>query len=153
MLPFLHTFYMFDCFYTVYAVMYLQSNPGGITIFGWTVDRGLINTIFFIELSLVTFVLGKTIIDPSWVTHDQRVGIVLDESTWVIYLSCNQVQLADPKPTRTQLSFLLPASRAMSTCLDLPMSYVIHFSSIFIVLLSSFNASWGENVEEGARMR
>ncbi|XP_022857326.1 uncharacterized protein LOC111378368 isoform X2 [Olea europaea var. sylvestris] len=46
-------------------VMYLQSNPGGITIFGWTVDRGLINTIFFIELSLVTFVLGKTIIDPS----------------------------------------------------------------------------------------
>ncbi|KAJ7957595.1 DUF3537 domain-containing protein [Quillaja saponaria] len=43
-------------------VMYLQSNPGGITIFGWTVDRALINTIFFIELSLVTFVLGKTII-------------------------------------------------------------------------------------------
>ncbi|KAL0327355.1 UNVERIFIED_CONTAM: hypothetical protein Sangu_1813500 [Sesamum angustifolium] len=43
-------------------VMYLQSNPGGITIFGWTVDRGLINTIFFIELSLVTFVLGKTIV-------------------------------------------------------------------------------------------
>ncbi|KAL3835668.1 hypothetical protein ACJIZ3_010404 [Penstemon smallii] len=43
-------------------VMYLQSNPGGITIFGWTVDRGLINTIFFIELSLVTFVLGKTVI-------------------------------------------------------------------------------------------
>ncbi|KAG8383279.1 hypothetical protein BUALT_Bualt05G0168000 [Buddleja alternifolia] len=43
-------------------VMYLQANPGGITIFGWTVDRGLINTIFFIELSLVTFVLGKTIV-------------------------------------------------------------------------------------------
>ncbi|KAM7269011.1 hypothetical protein ACFE04_024508 [Oxalis oulophora] len=42
-------------------VMYLQGNPGGITIFGWTVDRGLLNTIFFIELSLVTFVLGKTI--------------------------------------------------------------------------------------------
>lgn len=46
-------------------VMYLQSNPGGITIFGWTVDRGLINTIFFIELSLVTFVLGKTIVVTS----------------------------------------------------------------------------------------
>lgn len=42
------------------AVMYLQANPGGITIFGWTVDRGLINTIFFIELSLVTCVLGMT---------------------------------------------------------------------------------------------
>ncbi|XP_057949527.1 uncharacterized protein LOC131144712 isoform X2 [Malania oleifera] len=46
-------------------VMYLQANPGGITIFGWTVDRALINTIFFIELSLVTFVLGKTIVFTS----------------------------------------------------------------------------------------
>nr|GMD23230.1 uncharacterized protein LOC109172028 isoform X3 [Ipomoea batatas] len=43
-------------------VMYLQSNRGGITIYGWTVDRGLINTIFFIELSLILFVLGKTIV-------------------------------------------------------------------------------------------
>ncbi|KAK6930866.1 Reverse transcriptase zinc-binding domain [Dillenia turbinata] len=33
------------------AGMYLQSNLGGITIFGWTVDRSLINNIFFIELS------------------------------------------------------------------------------------------------------
>ncbi|XP_060669437.1 uncharacterized protein LOC107428365 isoform X2 [Ziziphus jujuba] len=46
-------------------VMYLQANPGGITIFGWTVDRGLINTIFFIELTLITFLLGKTIIFTS----------------------------------------------------------------------------------------
>lgn len=45
-----------------YAVMYLQNNPGGITIFGWKVDRALINTIFCIELSLITFVLGKTIV-------------------------------------------------------------------------------------------
>lgn len=43
-------------------VMYLQTNPGGITIFGWTVDRGLISTIFFIELSLVLFVLGQTVV-------------------------------------------------------------------------------------------
>ncbi|KAL5760111.1 hypothetical protein ACOSP7_018610 [Xanthoceras sorbifolium] len=43
-------------------VLYLQTNPGGITIFGWTVDRALITTIFFIELSLVTFVLGKTVV-------------------------------------------------------------------------------------------
>ncbi|KAJ8758837.1 hypothetical protein K2173_002616 [Erythroxylum novogranatense] len=46
-------------------VMYLQNNPGGITIFGWRIDRGLMNTIFFIELSLVTFVLGKTIVFTS----------------------------------------------------------------------------------------
>lgn len=42
-------------------VTYLRCNPGGATVFGWTVDRGLINTVFFIELSLVLFVLGKTI--------------------------------------------------------------------------------------------
>ncbi|KAJ4712532.1 DUF3537 domain-containing protein [Melia azedarach] len=42
-------------------VTYLQSNPGGATVFGWTIDRALINTIFFVELSLVLFVLGKTI--------------------------------------------------------------------------------------------
>ncbi|ONI30127.1 hypothetical protein PRUPE_1G232600 [Prunus persica] len=46
-------------------VMYLQTNYGGITIFGWTVDRGLLNTIFFIELSLITFVLGKTLVFSS----------------------------------------------------------------------------------------
>ncbi|KAL8227461.1 hypothetical protein R6Q57_015045 [Mikania cordata] len=41
-------------------LMYLQNNPGGITLYGWTVDRSLINTIFFIELSLVLFVFGRT---------------------------------------------------------------------------------------------
>ncbi|OWM89745.1 hypothetical protein CDL15_Pgr024493 [Punica granatum] len=46
-------------------VCYLQTNPGGITIFGWMVDRALLTTIFFIELSLVTFVLGKTIVFSS----------------------------------------------------------------------------------------
>ncbi|XP_068331665.1 uncharacterized protein [Pyrus communis] len=46
-------------------VLYLQTNHGGITIFGWTVDRGLLNTIFFIELSLITFVLGKTLVFSS----------------------------------------------------------------------------------------
>lgn len=46
-------------------VSYLQTNPGGITLYGWKVDRELINTIFFIELSLVTFVLGKTVVFSS----------------------------------------------------------------------------------------
>ncbi|KAK9707508.1 hypothetical protein RND81_07G202300 [Saponaria officinalis] len=46
-------------------VMYLQTNPGGITLYGWVVDRSLLNTIFFIELSLVLFVLGQTIIFSS----------------------------------------------------------------------------------------
>lgn len=46
-------------------VMYLQNNPGGITLYGWTVDRSLINTIFFIELSLVLFVLGRTTVFTS----------------------------------------------------------------------------------------
>ncbi|GAV68242.1 DUF3537 domain-containing protein [Cephalotus follicularis] len=42
-------------------IMYLQTNPGGATVYGWTIDRALINTIFFLEFSLVLFVLGKTI--------------------------------------------------------------------------------------------
>ncbi|XP_031388701.1 uncharacterized protein LOC116201569 [Punica granatum] len=46
-------------------VSYLQANPGGITIFGWTVDRTLLTTIFFLELSLVTFLLGNTIVFSS----------------------------------------------------------------------------------------
>ncbi|XP_057530230.1 uncharacterized protein LOC130808761 [Amaranthus tricolor] len=43
-------------------VMYLQANPGGLTLYGWTVDRTLLSTIFAIELSLVLFVLGQTIV-------------------------------------------------------------------------------------------
>ncbi|KAK1433900.1 hypothetical protein QVD17_10818 [Tagetes erecta] len=42
-------------------VAYVQSNTSGFTVFGWIIDRMLINTIFFIELSLIFFVLGKTI--------------------------------------------------------------------------------------------
>ncbi|KAI0528937.1 hypothetical protein KFK09_001481 [Dendrobium nobile] len=45
--------------------MYLQTNAGGITIFGWIIDRVLMSTIFFLEMSLVLFVLGKTIVFPS----------------------------------------------------------------------------------------
>ncbi|KAK8934845.1 hypothetical protein KSP39_PZI014374 [Platanthera zijinensis] len=45
--------------------MYLQTNAGGITIFGWIIDRVLMNTIFFLELTLVLFVLGKTIVFTS----------------------------------------------------------------------------------------
>jgi Protein of unknown function (DUF3537) len=47
------------------AVLYLLANPGGITIFGWTVDRGMLNTILMFELSLVLFVLGKTFVLPN----------------------------------------------------------------------------------------
>ena len=54
------------------AVMYLQANPGGLTLYGWTVDRTLLSTIFAIELSLVLFVLGQTIVFYS-------------PSSWVIY--------------------------------------------------------------------
>ncbi|KAJ4807776.1 hypothetical protein LUZ62_020342 [Rhynchospora pubera] len=46
-------------------VLYLLANPGGITIFGWTIDRGLLNTILMFELSLVLFVLGKTFVLPN----------------------------------------------------------------------------------------
>ena len=45
-----------------FVVIYMQSNlGGGATIYEWMMDRPLINTIFFLEFSLVLFVLGKTI--------------------------------------------------------------------------------------------
>ncbi|KAI3857223.1 hypothetical protein MKX03_015796 [Papaver bracteatum] len=43
-------------------VMYLQSNPAGVTLYGWTVDRKLISTVFLGEFSLILFVLGKTLV-------------------------------------------------------------------------------------------
>ncbi|KAL5223152.1 hypothetical protein ABZP36_027865 [Zizania latifolia] len=46
-------------------VLYLLANPGGITIFGWIVDRTFLNTILMLELTLVLFVLGKTIVIPA----------------------------------------------------------------------------------------
>ncbi|KAL6280931.1 hypothetical protein ACE6H2_017812 [Prunus campanulata] len=42
-------------------VTYMQSNPGGLTIYGYTVDRALVGTVFFLEFTLALFVLGKTI--------------------------------------------------------------------------------------------
>ncbi|KAK3122631.1 hypothetical protein QOZ80_8AG0616130 [Eleusine coracana subsp. coracana] len=45
-------------------VLYLQSNPGGITIYGWIVDRTFLNTILMLELTLVLFVLSKTVVIP-----------------------------------------------------------------------------------------
>ncbi|KAI3847961.1 hypothetical protein MKX03_017486 [Papaver bracteatum] len=46
-------------------VTYLQSNRAGVTIYGWTVNRELISTVFLSELSLILFVLGKTVIFTS----------------------------------------------------------------------------------------
>ncbi|XP_060204448.1 uncharacterized protein LOC132632505 isoform X1 [Lycium barbarum] len=42
-------------------VSYVQSNPGGFSIFGMMVDRLLITTLFFVEMTLVTFILGMTL--------------------------------------------------------------------------------------------
>eukprot|EP01018_Ginkgo_biloba_P002396 Gb_21374 [translate_table: standard] len=46
-------------------VTYFQFNHAGITIFGLTVDRLLMNTIFFVELSLILWILGKTVVATS----------------------------------------------------------------------------------------
>lgn len=47
------------------SVLYLLANPGGITIFGWIVDRAFLNTILMLELTLVLFVLSKTVVIPA----------------------------------------------------------------------------------------
>ncbi|KAK1269198.1 hypothetical protein QJS04_geneDACA005190 [Acorus gramineus] len=42
-------------------VTYLENNRAGITVFGFTVDRAWLHTIFGVELSLVLWLLGKTV--------------------------------------------------------------------------------------------
>lgn len=42
-------------------VTYFENNRAGITIYGFMLDRGSLHTIFGIELSLVLWLLGKTI--------------------------------------------------------------------------------------------
>ncbi|XP_034682929.1 uncharacterized protein LOC117912460 [Vitis riparia] len=43
-------------------VTYLQHNSGGITLFGFTLDRGLLHTIFAFEFSLVMWILSKVVV-------------------------------------------------------------------------------------------
>ncbi|MED6211184.1 hypothetical protein PIB30_071246 [Stylosanthes scabra] len=43
-------------------VNYFENNGAGITMFGVMLDRGTLNTIFGIEMSLVLWLLGKTIL-------------------------------------------------------------------------------------------
>ncbi|KAJ6829990.1 uncharacterized protein M6B38_126270 [Iris pallida] len=42
-------------------VTYLENNRAGITIFGFVLDRGYLHMVFMIQLSLVLWLLGKTI--------------------------------------------------------------------------------------------
>jgi len=48
-----------------HAVTYLQHNNGGITVFGFVLDRGLLHTLFAFEFSLVLWILSKVIV-LSW---------------------------------------------------------------------------------------
>ncbi|KAG0479562.1 hypothetical protein HPP92_010420 [Vanilla planifolia] len=43
-------------------VAYLQHNGGGITIFGYTLDRGLLHTLFAFETTLVLWILSKVVV-------------------------------------------------------------------------------------------
>ncbi|KAI9107071.1 hypothetical protein K1719_022599 [Acacia pycnantha] len=43
-------------------VTYLQHNNGGITLFGFPLDRGLLHTLFAFELSLVLWILSKAVV-------------------------------------------------------------------------------------------
>lgn len=44
------------------AVTYLRHNGGGITLFGFTLDRGLLHTIFVFEMTLVLWILSKVVV-------------------------------------------------------------------------------------------
>lgn len=43
-------------------VAYLQHNGGGITIFGFALDRGLLHTLFAFEMTLVLWILSKAVV-------------------------------------------------------------------------------------------
>ncbi|PKU64927.1 uncharacterized protein LOC110098925 [Dendrobium catenatum] len=43
-------------------VTYLQHNGGGITIFGFALDRGLLHTLFAFEMTLVLWILSKVVV-------------------------------------------------------------------------------------------
>ncbi|KAG7020327.1 hypothetical protein SDJN02_17011, partial [Cucurbita argyrosperma subsp. argyrosperma] len=43
-------------------VSYLQHNNGGITLFGFALDRGLLHTLFAFEFSLVMWIMSKVVV-------------------------------------------------------------------------------------------
>ncbi|MCL7041779.1 hypothetical protein MKW94_030130 [Papaver nudicaule] len=43
-------------------VTYLQHNNGGITVYGFALDRGLLHTLFAFEFSLVLWILSKVVV-------------------------------------------------------------------------------------------
>ncbi|KAJ0965551.1 hypothetical protein J5N97_026689 [Dioscorea zingiberensis] len=43
-------------------VMYLQHNGGGITLFGFALDRGLLHALFAFEMTLVLWILSKVVV-------------------------------------------------------------------------------------------
>ncbi|XP_039814433.1 uncharacterized protein LOC120677348 [Panicum virgatum] len=43
-------------------VTYLRHNGGGITLFGFTLDRGLLHAIFVFEMTLVLWILSKVVV-------------------------------------------------------------------------------------------
>ena len=49
----------------IFAVAYLEHNNGGITLFGFALDRGLLHTLFAFEFSLVLWILSKVVV-LSW---------------------------------------------------------------------------------------
>jgi hypothetical protein len=58
------TILLFVCVCCVVActVTYLSHNSGGITLFGFTLDRGLLHTIFAFEMTLVLWILSKAVV-------------------------------------------------------------------------------------------
>lgn len=43
------------------AVAYFENNRAGVTVFGFTLDRTTLHSIFGVEFALVLWLLGKTI--------------------------------------------------------------------------------------------
>jgi len=59
------SFYYWSCevlMCLIFAVTYLQHNHGGITLYGFALDRGMLHTLFAFEFSIVLWILSKVVV-------------------------------------------------------------------------------------------
>lgn len=137
------------------AVAYLQHNSGGITVYGFALDRGLLHTLLAFEFSLVLWILSKVVVlTSSWTPvkaketttarktvtisnlsesselfkYDARIIFFQIYSPNVAPGQCGQFQRSQLGNVTTFFSVCNPISHLMTNCLF----YAYSFSPILI---------------------
>lgn len=72
----------------IYAVTYLQHNNGGVTLYGFALDRGLLHTLFAFEFSLVLWILSKVVVLswPNLQLHNQTLAFQINKQVISCYI-------------------------------------------------------------------